>query len=96
MLRCLTHELYVDAPLDEVAEACETTVWVVKAVLDDLRLRRCLSHARAISEQLDLGLDEQPEAVITMALESFYASAPADPRKRRDMKWLLKRLELAG
>lgn len=91
-MRCLTHELYADAPMSEVADACETTEWVVKSVLDDMKLRRVMIHARMISEQLDMGLDEQPEAVITIALEAYYESQPKGPRAKRDMKWFLKGL----
>lgn len=92
IIRCMTSELYVDAPLAEIAEACETSVFFVQSVLDDMRLRRVLTHARMVSEQLELGLDDQPEAVITLALEKLYESAPVEPRQRRDMRWLLKRI----
>lgn len=96
VIRVLTHELYLDAPLDEVAEAAETTVHMVKAVLDDMALRRCLAHARMVSEQMGLGLDEQPDAVITMALEYLYASAPRSPAERRQMQWFLRQLGPGG
>jgi len=95
VIRCLTHELYVDAPLEEVADACETSIWVVKAVLDDMKLRRVLVHARMISEQLDMGLDEKPEAVITIALEHYFESQPGPRERKRDMRRVVKGLAKA-
>lgn len=69
IVRCLSSDLYEDAGIDEVAEACEVSPLLVQKVLDDMRLRRLLVHARLVSEQLGLGMDESPEAVITWALE---------------------------
>ena len=93
VMRCLTHELYVDAPISEIAEACETSDWIVKTVLDDMKLRRVMVHAKMISEQLGMGLDDNPEAVITIALEAYYEAHPQTHRKQRDMKMLKRRLK---
>jgi len=92
IIRCLTNPLYADAPLDEVADACETSVYVVQRVLDSLRMRQCLSHAQAVNEQLGMGLDYRPDMVITVALEFLYSQAPEPQGQRRRMEWLMRRL----
>lgn len=80
ILRCLSSDLYEDAPLDEVAEACECSPRLVQQVLDDMRLRRTLVHARLVSEQLGLGMEENLAGVIHLALEALYAGGVPEAR----------------
>ena len=74
VMRLLCHEFYLDADIEEIAEAAETTTWVVKTVLKDKSIRLVMQHATLVSERLGLDLEDSPVAVITLALEELVAN----------------------
>ena len=78
IIRTFTDPLFEGATFEEIAQANETTLFVVRRVWEELGLQKLLIHARVVDEQLGLGMASYPQNVIVYALEELARRARED------------------